>query len=175
MKQGILVNGRTRILFRKQGALYKPRRVGERRRRGVRGCIIGPDICAIHLKIVKKGESEIDGCTNVDKPNMRAPKRKNNIIKMFALEKKDDVKKYVVKREIKRGDKTFYKSPKIQRVVSEKRVRRKKIIRQGRKDRWEATKEAVAKYEKLLSQFAKEKKAAQAAAKAEAAAVAAKK
>jgi len=165
MKQGILVNGRTRILFRKAGSLYKPRRTGERKRRGVRGCIIGPDICAIFLKVVKKGEKEIDGLTNVDKPNMRGPKRRNNIISTFALDKQDDVTRYVVRREIKRGDKTFYKSPKIQRVISEKRIRRKRVIKQSRKDRWEVSKENVAKYEKLLSQYAKEKKAEKEAAR----------
>jgi small subunit ribosomal protein S6e len=63
---------------------------------------------------VKRGDAEIDGVTNVERPNRLGPKRRNNIIKTFALDKKkDDVRKYVVAREIKRKDKTFYKSPNI--------------------------------------------------------------
>merc|ERR1712157_342828 len=64
MKQGILINGRTRILFRKRGTLYKPRRTGERKRRSVRGCIVGPDIAVIALSIVKRGEKDIAGLTD---------------------------------------------------------------------------------------------------------------
>lgn len=80
------------------------------------------------------------------------------------------MRKYVVRREIKRADKTFFKSPKIQRLITEKRLRRKRVIRKERKSRWENTKAATAKYEKLLSTYVKEqkaKKAADAAAKKE--------
>lgn len=133
----------------------------------MRGCITGPDLAAIFLRVVKKGEKEIDGVTNVARPNRLGPKRRGNIIKTFALDKKkDDVRQYVVKREIKRGDKTFYKSPKIQRMITETRLRRKAAIKGETKNRWTNTKQATERYEKLLSQYAKEKKAAAAAAKA---------
>ena len=79
---------------------------------------------------------------------------------MFGLRKKDDVRKYVVKREVKKGDKTFYRSPKIQRLITEKRIRRKKVLKTIKKDRFKASKDAKAKYEKLLSTYLKEKKAA---------------
>jgi len=95
------------------------------------------------------------------RPNRLGPKRRGNIIKTFALDKKkDDVRNYVVKREVKRGDKTFYKSPKIQRLITEKRLRRKHTIKAETKARWTNTKQATERYEKLLSQYAKEKKAA---------------
>lgn len=110
--------------------------------------------------IVKKGEKEIDGCTNVEHPNRLFYKRRNKIIKAFNLEKKkDDVRKYVARREIKRGDKTFYKSPKIQRLITEKRLRRKKLIQRNKKDRYELSKKAHQDYEKILSQYVKEKRA----------------
>merc|ERR1712226_1388041 len=126
MKQGILVGGRSRILFRKRGTTYRPRRTGERKRKSVRGCITGPDLAVIALRIVKKGDKEIEGVTTVDFPNRLGRKRKNRIVKDFALDKKvDDVKKYVVHRKIERGDKTFYKAPRIQRMITEKRLRRK--------------------------------------------------
>lgn len=160
MKQGILINGRTRILFKKRGTGYKPTRVGERSRKSVRGCIIGPDIAAIFLRVAKKGDKEIEGVTDVERPNKLGMKRRNHIIKTFALDKKkDDVRKYVVRREIKRADKTFYKSPKIQRLITEKRIRRKATIKKEKLNRFKVTKESTKKYEALLSQYVKEKKA----------------
>ena len=71
------------------------------------------DLAVIALKIVKKGDGEIEGVTTDNKPRRLGPKRASYIRKVFALRKKDDVRKYVVRREVKKGDKTFYKSPKI--------------------------------------------------------------
>jgi len=48
------------------------------------------------------------------------------------LRKKDDVRKYVVRREIKRGDKTVYKAPKVQRLITEKRIRRKIVNKRSK-------------------------------------------
>merc|ERR1719491_1135341 len=76
--------------------------------------------------------------------------------------KKNDVCKYVAKREIKRGDKTHYKAPKIQRLITEKRLRRKKVMKREKLQRFKTSKEDAAKYEKLISQYVKEKKAARA-------------
>jgi len=166
MKQGIMINGRTRILFRRRGTLYKPRRTGERKRRSVRGCICGPDLAVISLRIAKKGEKEIEGVTDVNRPNRLFKKRKNKIAAAFALDsKKDDVTKYVARREIKRGDKTFYKSPNVQRLITEKRLRRKSVLQKAKKERYQLSKEAQEKYEKILSQYAKEKKAQKEAAR----------
>jgi small subunit ribosomal protein S6e len=61
----------------------------------------------------------MEGVTDGDRPRRLGPKRANYIRKVFALRNNkkegrvDDVRKYVVRREIKKGDKTFYKSPKI--------------------------------------------------------------
>jgi len=130
MKQGVLVNGRVRLLMTKRTTTYRPRRTGERKRKSVRGCICGPDLAVIALRITKKGEKEIEGITDGDKPRKLGPKRANYIRKVFALRKKvDDVRKYVVRREIKKKDKTFFKSPKIQRLITEKRLRRKRLYK----------------------------------------------
>merc|ERR1719386_546242 len=104
MKQGIFVNGRSRILFKRRGTLYKPKRTGERKRKSVRGCICGPDLSVIALKVLVKGDGEVPGLTDAERPRRLGPKRANNIRHAFMLRKKDDVRKYVV-REIKRGDK----------------------------------------------------------------------
>ena len=78
---------------------------------------------------------------------------------MFALRKKDDVRKYIVRREIKKGDKTFYKSPRIQRIITEKRLRRKRLEKKTRLNKYKASKDQKAKYEKILSKYIKEKRA----------------
>lgn len=132
-------------------------------------------MAVIQLKVVKKGEKEIDGLTTGEHPNRLFKKRKNNIAALFGLDKKkDDVCRYVPHREIKRGDKTFFKAPKVQRMITDKRLRRKKIIKRTKMDRFKLSKEAAQKYEKLISQYMKEKKASRAAERKEEAAAAKK-
>lgn len=130
----------------------------------MRGCICGPDLAIIALRIVKKGDQEIEGVTDGDKPRRLGPKRASTIRKVFALRKADDVRKYVVRREIKKGDKTFYKSPKIQRLITEKRIRRKVVAKKDKLSRYQKSKDDKAKYDKVLSKYIKEKKAAHHAA-----------
>jgi len=109
-----MVNGRVRILMTKRTTTFRPKRTGHRKRKSVRGCILGPDLAVIALRITKKGEKDIEGITDGDRPRRLGPKRATYIRKIFNLRKeKDDVRKYVVKREIKRKDKTFFKAPRI--------------------------------------------------------------
>jgi len=116
---------------------------------------------------MKKGDKEIEGCTDKEVASRLFKKRKNKIAAIFGLDKKkDDVCRYVARREIKRGDKTHYKAPKIQRLVTEKKLRRKKLIKREKQDRFKTSKEAAAKYEKLISQYTKEKKASRKAEEA---------
>lgn len=126
----------------------------------MRGCICGPDLAVIALKIVKKGEADIDGVTTDNKPRRLGPKRASYIRKVFALRKQDDVRKYVVRREVQKKDKTFYKSPKIQRLITEKRLRRKQLLKKAKVDNFKKSKELRAKYDKVLSKYIKERKAA---------------
>merc|ERR1719247_3954385 len=93
---------------------FRERRKGCRKRKSVRGCIVGPDIGIMSLVIAKKGAEDIPGLTDDNKPRRLGPKRAANIRKLFALDKKDDVKQYVVRREA--GKKK--KAPKIQRLVT---------------------------------------------------------
>ena len=141
--------------------LYRPRRTGERKRKSARGCICGPDLAVIALKVLVMGDKDIAGLTDTERPRRLGPKRANHIREAFVLRKgKDDVRKYVVRREIKRGDKTFYKSPSIQRLITEKRIRRKVVNKRIKKEKWVKSKETAIAYEKLLSKYLKEKKAA---------------
>jgi len=170
MKQGILVNGRVKILMKNRTTLYRPRRSGERKRKSARGCICGPDLAVIALKVLVKGDNEIPGLTDAPRPRRLGPKRVSSIRQAFALRKKDDPTKYVVRREIKVGEKTRYKSPNVQRLVTATRLRRKAVLKRNKQQRWKASKENAQAYEKILSKYLKEKKAA---AKKEAAATAA--
>merc|ERR1712078_1680 len=94
-----------------------------------------------------------------------------NIREAFVLRKgKDDVTKYVVRRAITKkvegkDDKFFYKAPKIQRLITEKKIRRKAVYKRVKRDRWNKSKEAHIAYEKLLSKYLKEKKASDKAEK----------
>ena len=159
MKQGILVASRVRLLLRKGSSCYRPKRTGEKKRKSVRGCIIGPDIAVVALRLVTKGDNEVEGLTDCDRPRRLGPKRASKIRKVFGLEKQDDVRKYLAKRKIEKNDKTFYKSPKIQRIITDKRVRRKRLDKKYKKERWEASKKQKAEYEKVLSKYLKEQKA----------------
>lgn len=89
MKQGVLVPYRVRLLLGEGHSCYRQRRTGERRRKSVRGCIVGPDIQALHLVIVKQGENEIPGLTDEAsiQPKRLGPKRANHIRKFFNLTK----------------------------------------------------------------------------------------
>jgi len=101
MKQGVLVPHRVRLLLSDGHSCYRERRKGERRRKSVRGCIVGPDISVLSLIIVKKGDDELPGLTDNVLDKRLGPKRATKIRKFFNLSKEDDVRKYVVRREVK--------------------------------------------------------------------------
>merc|ERR1719324_698255 len=97
MMQGVLTNNRVRLLFSKGMKTYRPRRKGERKRN--RGCITSSDLAVMQLVMTKKGEQEIPGLTDDNKPRRLGPKRAANIRKVFNLTKEDNVCQYVVRRE----------------------------------------------------------------------------
>jgi len=154
MKQGILLAGRTRILMSDGHSCFRIRRNGERKRKSVRGCIVGHDLSVLALAIVKTGEQPIEGLTNDKKPRRRGPKRATRIRKLFNLQKTDDPRRFVLlyARKIqKEGKRAHYKTPKIQRLVTDIRLRRKKLYRAEKKSRWQASKKAQAEYIKVLN------------------------
>merc|ERR1711862_767519 len=59
MKQGVLVNHRVRLLLKKGSSCFRERRAGSRKRKSVRGCVVGPDLSVLMLVLLKKGEAEI--------------------------------------------------------------------------------------------------------------------
>ena len=83
MKQGVLRNDRVRLLLSKGHSCYRPRRTGERKRKSVRGCIVGSDLSVLSLVIVKQGEKDIPGLTDNAVPKRLGPKRASKIRKFF--------------------------------------------------------------------------------------------
>ena len=75
MKQGVMTNGRVRLLLSKGHSCYRPRRRGERKRKSVRGCIVDANLSVLNLVILKKGDQDIPGLTDRVVPRRLGPKR----------------------------------------------------------------------------------------------------
>merc|ERR1712014_119231 len=160
-KQGVLCNNRVRLLFKKGMNCYRERRSGCRKRKSVRGCIVGPDLAVMSLVIVKKGAADIPGLTDDSKPRRLGPKRASNIRKLFNLEKKDDVRKFVVRRVVKEGKKKT-KAPKIQRLVTSAMLQRKRTFRNQVRTKMVLAKKVKQDYMKRLTEYRQEQKEARA-------------
>jgi len=165
MMQGVMTNTRVRLLLGKNSSCYRPRKEGERRRKSIRGCIVGSDIAALHLVIVKKGENELPGITNTYIPRRLGPKRASKIRKLFNLSKQDDVRKYVIRREVPQKEgkkprkKPKTKGPKIQRLVTPLTLQRRRHKKALHKKRIANAKAQAAEYAKMLAQLRKERRA----------------
>lgn len=172
MKQGIFSNGRVRLLFSPGSKCYRAKRTGERKRRSVRGCIVGPDIKMLSCTLIKKGEQEIEGLTNETKPRRLGPKRAAGIRKLYGIEKAEGdktshtaalLKKNVIRRTFKSKQNPDaadrHKAPKIQRLVTDVRVRRKRIMKDTKMKRWRRSLAATQEYKKLYDTWITKKKA----------------
>jgi len=170
MKQGVLLPHRVKLLLADGHSCYRPRRKGERKRKSVRGCIVGPDIAVLSLVIVKQGEGEIAGLTDNVLPKRLGPKRATKIRKFFNLGKEDDVRKYVVRREVKSAKKEdakpYTKAPKIQRLVTPMRLQRRRHLLSLKRRRIDHQKEQKAEFDAIVQKRVAEKKAKAAALKA---------
>jgi len=158
MKQGVLTTSRVQLLIPK-GELGFQRwrgRAGERRRKSVRGCIVSGDIAVVNMVITKKGEKDIEGLTETVKPRTLGPKRASKLRKLFNLTKKDDVRKFVIKHKVTIGKKTpkptiIQRGPKIQRLITPERIRRKALVHKRTNERKSKRHGERASYEKLLN------------------------
>lgn len=178
MKQGVLTNGRVRLLLSAGHSCYRPRRSGERKRKSVRGCIVDSNLSVLALVVVQKGiclkmlssytkfvqfftgNKEIEGLTDVTVPRRLGPKRANKIRKLFNLTKDDDVRQYVVRRPLpqKEGKKAQTKAPKIQRLITPALLQRKRRRVALKRRRVEKNKEQANEYARLLAERQKELK-----------------
>jgi small subunit ribosomal protein S6e len=162
MKQGVMLPRRTRLLLADGHSCYRPRRTGERKRKSVRGCIVGQDLSVLALAIVKQGDNDIPGLTDVVHPKRLGPKRATKIRRFFGLSKDDDVRKYVIRREVQpkgEGKKPYTKAPRIQRLVTPQRLqhRRHRIALKRRQS--EKVKDEANEYAQVLAKRVAEAKA----------------
>jgi small subunit ribosomal protein S6e len=171
MMQGVLTNQRVRLLFSKGMKTYRPRRKGERKRKSVRGCITSSDLAVMQLVVTKKGEQEIPGLTDDNKPRRLGPKRAANIRKVFNLTKEDNVCQYVVRREA--GKKK--KAPKVQRLITKQRLQRTRRLKAQTLAGITASREAKKDWTARVAQFNADRKTKRAAEVAKKKAEAAKK
>ena len=153
MRQGVLTNTRVRLLCKKGHKAYRQRRAGERKRKSVRGCIVGADIAVLNLVMTQMGANTIEGLTDDTVPRRLGPKRANNIRKLFNLTKEDDVRKYVIRRTFtnKKG-REVTKAPKIQRLVTPLTLQRKRARKAEKLNSVLRNKEEAAAYKKLIAQ-----------------------
>jgi small subunit ribosomal protein S6e len=180
MKNGVLTTDRRRLLLKKgsQGIRFRKafNRTGSKVRKLVRGCIVSPEIKMLNLKIVKIGGKVIPGLTNPDDaiPKRLAPKVANNILKEFGLleiynKKKQNseerktlrymITKFANKREVKtKNGKVYAKKPKIQRLITPLRLRRKRVMKKMKEDSVKYTVDQKKSYEDSYKKLRNNKK-----------------
>jgi ribosomal protein S6E (S10) len=161
MRQGVLTNTRVRLLCQKGQKCFRERRAGERKRKSVRGCIVGSDIAVLNLVVTKIGDAPVPGLTDDSVPRRLGPKRANNIRKLFNLTKEDDVRQFVIAREFtNKAGKTVRKAPKIQRLITPLTLQRKRARKAAKMASVLRNKEEAAAYRKLVAQRLAEQKEA---------------
>jgi small subunit ribosomal protein S6e len=159
MKQGVLSTGRVRLLLRDGVSCYRTRREGERKRKSVRGCIVGPDLSVINLVLVKKGDNEIEGLTDTTTLKRLGPKRANKLREKFGLTKEDDVRKFVITRTFKnKAGKEIQKRGNIQRLVTPVTLKRRASRTQHKIEGLQQSKADRATYAALLAKRVAEQK-----------------
>jgi small subunit ribosomal protein S6e len=135
MKQGVLTPRRVRLLLKKGSSCFRPRCDGERKRKTVRGAFVSTEISALHLIIVKveDGAQPIKGLTDAYVPRRFGPKRASKIRRLHGItDKRADLSQKVLTREVKPGK---FTSPKIQRLITDKRHERKVRMVKAREER----------------------------------------
>merc|ERR1711935_757271 len=164
MKQGVLAPGRVKLLFKKGMSCFRERRAGSRKRKSVRGCIVGADLATLQLVIAKKGAEDVPGLTDENRPRRLGPKRAANIRKLFNLEKKDNVRQFVVRRAVtKDGKVKKNKAPKIQRLVTPSLLQRKRFFRSQTRNAMVLSKKLKTDYQKRVTEYKHEQRELRAA------------
>jgi len=195
MMAGVNKKGRVRLLLEKGHKCFRPRRKGERKRKSVRGCIIGPDLSVVTLCIIKHGEGKIAELEDKKRKIRLGPKRANKIRKLFDIgvsgnvkkpkkektEKKEgakeektekgdkkvkkekkvevNLKKLVVRREFMskaNPEKKRSKAPKIQRLITKERLRRKRNLLKEKKLKRTENQKARENYRKTIEKIRKD-------------------
>ena len=151
MMYGVCAPARVSLLLKRGAVGYNEfrGRKGERRRKAIRGDIIGEDISMLNVAVLKVGDAALEGVTDVSNPRALGPKRVAAIRKLWNLPRTADVSKFVVKRKVsKAGKKDRFKGPSVQRLVSSK-IRARRV--QKVKARTASLKESATQRREYLS------------------------
>lgn len=84
-----------------------------------------------------------------------------DIRKFFNLTKDDDVRKFVIRREVtskKEGAKPYTKAPKIQRLITSQRLQRQRHLRSLKKRKTEVQRDQKKEYDQVIAKRTAEKK-----------------
>jgi small subunit ribosomal protein S6e len=163
MMQGVITNQRVRVLLEPSSSHWHCTKRGARKRRSVRGCIVSSDLAVMNLAIVKKGDNEIPGLTDIDRPRRLGPKRASKIAKLFSADKKD-VRSLIKPRVIsKAGKKDTTKAPKIQRLITPARLQRKRHCASIVRARFTKSRKEAETYNAMISKLQQASKDARAA------------
>jgi small subunit ribosomal protein S6e len=179
MKNGVLTTERKRLLLKRgsQGIRMKKfvHRKGCKIRKLVRGCIISPEIKMVNLKIVKSGNKPIPGLSAAEDaiPRRLAAKKATKILKEFGLfdiynKKKANheerktlrymITKFTNKREVTTANgKVYTKRPKVQRLITPLRLRRKRVIKKIKEENVKYTAEQKKSYEESYKKLRNKK------------------
>ena len=114
---------------------FKPRRNGFKKKKSVRGSIVAQDIKMLQLTVVVAGETPIPGLTDVHAEKRLGPKRANKLRKFYGANKNADATKLIIRRAVERNGKTYWKAPKVQRLITHARLQRKKRLRRNKIER----------------------------------------
>jgi small subunit ribosomal protein S6e len=117
------------------------------------------------LIVVRKGDNEIEGFSDVSIPTRLGPKRANKLRNLFGLTKADDIRKFVISRSFEKTTKagkhvTVTKRPKIQRLVTPVTLHRKHQREKERVASLQRSKAAAQEYSALVLKRMAEQKAA---------------
>jgi small subunit ribosomal protein S6e len=151
MKQGIITNNRVRLLLPKGSIGCKGLKMkeGEKKRKSIRGSIVSPEISVLNLIVIKEGNT-IDGLSRKDIAKKKIlPKRASKIRKIFNLNKRDDLRKFITQNKNIYQNKS-QKFPKIQRLITPLSIQKKRSKISFKKERKEKSKIEMADHGKFL-------------------------
>lgn len=154
MKPGLMTPERVRLMLKKGDTGFRCTDKGLRRRKSVRGDVVSSQIGVLNLKVVKEGEHIFDGFNNIVNPLPKGPKRATKIRKLFGLSSDvTDLEEYVVGRtKVMKNGETKIVKPKIQRLVTEKKIQRWEARISQRIERQKQGREKKAKYYAMMKE-----------------------
>ncbi|EOB13896.1 40S ribosomal protein S6 [Nosema bombycis CQ1] len=153
MSKKFLTPDRVRPLLRKGDTGYRCHKKGERKRKSVRGAIVSDAINVLSLVVVKKGDNELEGLTDITVPKTHLPKRDEKLRKMFGIPESETNLAEAVKKAIRlaAGDENV-KLPKI-KPTGHIHKARKERVQKSKAERLERKKISEKEREEYLKKY----------------------